>query len=181
MKSANAFHFKEPRVADGVEPLCAGDGPFRPNVAALIVRRIDGRFETLMGERLDMPGALHWPQGGIEAGETPEQALQREVAEEIGVNGVAVLYRFPFGLRYRFPASMGQKFAPRVGQEQHYFLVQLQENDPPRLAEVSVPEFRYVAWVPLTDAAETAVWFKRPLYETVIDHAMQVLTQDKIT
>ncbi|WP_207858827.1 NUDIX domain-containing protein [Acanthopleuribacter pedis] len=169
------MEFREPRVADRVEPLCRGVGPFRPNAAALIVRRIDGRIETLMGERLGMPGVLHWPQGGIEEGETPEEALQREVAEEIGVAGVDLLYRFPFGLRYRFPESMGEKFYPRVGQEQTYFIVTLRDGDPPCLERVAEPEFRYVAWLPLSDAAEAAVWFKRPLYETVIDHALSVL------
>src|SRR5258708_16475403 len=55
---------------------------FRPNVAA-IVRRSNGRI--LVGERSDRPGCWQFPQGGIKNSETPEQALQRELQEEISL------------------------------------------------------------------------------------------------
>ena len=50
---------------------------YRPNVAA-IIRRPDGR--VLLGERSDFPGSWQFPQGGIDPGEAPEQAVRREVA-----------------------------------------------------------------------------------------------------
>ena len=53
--------------------------------AALIVR--DG--QVLIGQRRpDQPMALQWefPGGKIEAGETPEQALARELDEEVGIH-----------------------------------------------------------------------------------------------
>ncbi|MGD0938197.1 MAG: (deoxy)nucleoside triphosphate pyrophosphohydrolase [Terracidiphilus sp.] len=53
--------------------------------AALIVR--DG--EVLIGQRRpDQPMALMWefPGGKIEAGESPEQALARELDEELGIH-----------------------------------------------------------------------------------------------
>ncbi len=53
--------------------------------AALIVR--DG--EVLIGQRRrDQPMALQWefPGGKIEAGESPEQALARELDEELGIH-----------------------------------------------------------------------------------------------
>src|SRR5258707_7509295 len=55
---------------------------FRPNVAA-IVRRSNGRI--LVGERSDRAGCWQFPQGGIKNSETPEQALQRELQEEISL------------------------------------------------------------------------------------------------
>ena len=60
---------------------------FRPNVAA-ILRRPDGRI--LIGERHDFPGSWQFPQGGIHGTETPEEALRRELAEEL--TGVSVPY-----------------------------------------------------------------------------------------
>jgi putative (di)nucleoside polyphosphate hydrolase len=53
---------------------------YRPAVAAIIKDRT-GRI--LICERADAPGAWQFPQGGIEANETPVAALMREVLEEI--------------------------------------------------------------------------------------------------
>src|SRR5260370_39966774 len=90
---------------------------FRPNVAA-IVRRSNGRI--LVGERSDRPGCWQFPQGGIKNSETPEQALQRELQEEISLPPD----------RYRVSDRRGPhrySFSPRPkkerldGQEKNYF------------------------------------------------------------
>src|SRR5260221_6107613 len=94
---------------------------FRPNVAA-IVRRSNGRI--LVGERSDRPGCWQFPQGGIKNSETPEQALQRELQEEISLPPDS----------YRISDRRGphpQLFSPRrqkegfVRQEPNYCLVGL--------------------------------------------------------
>lgn len=68
------------------EPNGARPGPaLRFVAAALIVR--DG--EILIGQRrADQPMASLWefPGGKIEAGETPQQALVRELSEELGIH-----------------------------------------------------------------------------------------------
>lgn len=59
-----------------------------PVSTAIIVR--DGK--VLMARRREREGKLLWsfPGGGIEAGESPEEAAVREVAEEVGLEVEAV-------------------------------------------------------------------------------------------
>ena len=57
---------------------------YRPNVAALIVNPVGN---LLICERWTIPGAWQFPQGGVDSGESLEQALYREVREEVLVEG----------------------------------------------------------------------------------------------
>ncbi|MBZ5590224.1 MAG: (deoxy)nucleoside triphosphate pyrophosphohydrolase [Acidobacteriia bacterium] len=62
----------------------------RRTVVAAVVRRDDGRF--LLARRLPqshLGGLWEFPGGSLEDGETPDEALRRELREELGV-GVAV-------------------------------------------------------------------------------------------
>jgi len=81
-----------PRVADGDRP--REGGPDRPEVAVAVgvLLRPDGAF--LLTSR--PPGKVYagyweFPGGKLEPGETVEQALRRELQEEIGVTIGAVL------------------------------------------------------------------------------------------
>src|SRR6476659_4658659 len=55
---------------------------FRPNVAAILLN-IDN--EMLVAERAHIRGSWQFPQGGVDPGESLEEALFRELEEEIGV------------------------------------------------------------------------------------------------
>jgi putative (di)nucleoside polyphosphate hydrolase len=116
---------------------------YRPAVAAILQDR-SGRI--LICERADNPGAWQFPQGGIEAGETPVAALEREVIEEISLPRIAYSIHSVRGpYRYRFPAGLTKKGFH--GQAHHYFLLRL--RGPKNLLNVAGPnaEFRATRWI----------------------------------
>jgi putative (di)nucleoside polyphosphate hydrolase len=119
---------------------------YRPNVAA-VIQRGDGCL--LIGQRSDFPESWQFPQGGIDAGESPEQAVQREILEEVGIpSGAYSLGRRSGPHRYDFPSGPDRKGF--CGQEQVYFLCAL--RDPaPRDADLAATcgEFAAILWVPV--------------------------------
>jgi putative (di)nucleoside polyphosphate hydrolase len=115
----------------------------RHNVAA-IVR--DGAGKILVCERADHAGAWQFPQGGVDDGETHEQALVRELGEEVslGAGDVRIVSRKgPY--RYLYPS--GFKKRGFNGVEQIYFLVELQASASKVNVKTQHPEFRAVKWI----------------------------------
>ena len=116
---------------------------YRPAVAAIVQDRA-GRI--LICERADRPGAWQFPQGGIEAGEAPADALAREVLEEISLPrkayGIAAV-RGPY--RYRFPAGTTKKGCR--GQAHYYFLLRLRGSKTLINTGSATAEFRGSRWI----------------------------------
>jgi putative (di)nucleoside polyphosphate hydrolase len=90
---------------------------FRKGVCGIFVS-MDGK--VLLGERLKNPGIWQLPQGGIESGETPVQALHREMEEETGVKDFHIFSFTKSFIPYRFPDDMVKK-GRFVGQEHIYY------------------------------------------------------------
>jgi putative (di)nucleoside polyphosphate hydrolase len=116
---------------------------YRPAVAAILQDRA-GRI--LICERADAVGAWQFPQGGIEAGETPVAALVREVLEEISLprNAYSIVsVRGPY--RYSFPPGITKKGFR--GQAHHYFLLRLRAAK--SAVNIAGPgaEFRSARWI----------------------------------
>jgi putative (di)nucleoside polyphosphate hydrolase len=151
---------------------------YRPNVA-FILRRSDGR--VLVGERADRPGAWQFPQGGVNPGETPEQALEREVLEEISLppsDYRVVERRGPY--RYEFPE--GRTKEGYNGQEQIYFLADFLGEDGAILVEPSTVEFQAVRWVePAHFPLEATAPMKRGVYRAVLRDffSIEIAPQEK--
>ena len=71
---------------------------FRPNVGIIL---LNGRNQVFWGKRLKTH-SWQFPQGGIKHGETPEQAMFRELHEEVGLrpDHVQIIARTRDWLRY---------------------------------------------------------------------------------
>lgn len=137
--------------------------PYRPCVVAAIVRK-DGLL--LVGERADQPGAWQLPQGGIDDGESPEQAVLREVREEIGTGDVTVISRGSQSICYDFPDFVQTKVSEKYcGQEQWWFCMQLKEaGAKPDLAQ-SDGEFINLEWRSPRDVLAGIIGWKKVAYE----------------
>ncbi len=116
---------------------------YRSNVAG-ILRNAQGRI--LVCERVQIAGAWQFPQGGVDEGETLEQALGRELWEEIGVvpeDYRIVVARGP----YRYLYGDGRKKRGYHGKEQHYFLCEFLAPDSRLNVATEHPEFRAWKWI----------------------------------
>ena len=143
---------------------------YRANVAALVLNPA-GRL--LICERVNIPGAWQFPQGGVDVGETHEQALFREVREEVGLERRHYkVVRCGEGYRYLYPqAARGKKLRKHGshGQEQTYFLCQLKPGAPPVNVHQKPQEFRAYRWIlPEEFDLEWLPPFKRDVYREVM-------------
>jgi len=117
---------------------------YRPNVAA-ILQRSDGKI--LVARRSDYPESWQFPQGGVGRDESAEEALRREVLEEVALPPDAYAIQADRGgYRYEFPSGPDRRGFH--GQEQTYFLCRLQSGaeskvDPKR----GCGEFTDCRWV----------------------------------
>jgi len=143
--------------------------PYRPNVGAVLFNRAGSCF---VGRRIDMPpGHDHvwqFPQGGIDPGETPRDALWRELAEEVGTTNAEILAECADWLTYDLPPHLlATLFGGRFrGQRQLWFALRFLGDDREiDIASSAHAEFSEWRWVALADAPSMAIDFKRPIYE----------------
>lgn len=140
---------------------------YRPNVGLMIV---NAGGNVLMCERVDDKGAFQMPQGGIDAGETPEQAAWRELSEETGLarDDVRLLGQTRAWHQYDFsPESQYHKgFA---GQRQKWFLFLLTAPESRIDFNTHHVEFQSCRWMS-PDEALAVIWpGKRPVYRAAFD------------
>lgn len=135
--------------------------PFRDCVVA-VIRHSNGTL--LAGERADHAGAWQLPQGGMDAGETYEETLRRELKEEIGTDQIVILQRLSGWIRYDFPAEMQAGPAKKYrGQQQVWFMAELQVGIVPNLKQAD-GEFKNIQWMSANDLLAGVVPWKYEAY-----------------
>ena len=164
---------------------------YRPNVGIILANQ---RNEVFWGKRVNQH-AWQFPQGGIKHGETPVEAMYRELEEEIGLQQahVRVLGRTREWLRYEVPekwsracrdgagtaAAEGARGGYR-GQKQIWYLLRMTGRD----CDISLrasghPEFDawrwHDYWVPL----EAVIDFKREVYRQALIELHRYLQADR--
>ena len=139
---------------------------FRPNVGIMLA---NDRGQLLWARRVGGHNAWQFPQGGISEGESPKQALFRELYEEVGLarDAVEILGSTRGWLRYRLPKRFvrdGQK-PVCIGQKQKWFLLRMLEDDAAvQLDQNEKPEFDHWRWVSYWYPLDQIIPFKREVY-----------------
>ena len=138
---------------------------FRSNVGIVLA---NGDGQVLWAKRIGQE-AWQFPQGGILATESPEEALFRELYEEVGLieQDVQVLGCTRGWLRYRLPKRLVRREMQPVcvGQKQKWFLLKMLAADQAVKIDQSVePEFDHWRWVSYWYPLGQVVSFKREVY-----------------
>ena len=146
--------------------------PYRPCVGVILAR---GDGTVFAGRRIDgPPGAWQMPQGGIDPGESPEDAARRELTEETGVPPALarIEAETPGWHRYDLPHDLVPTLwgARYRGQSQKWFRMRFlgADSDVDIGGTGQAAEFAEWAWMAPADLVERIVPFKRDLYRAVL-------------
>ncbi|KKW68833.1 RNA pyrophosphohydrolase [Lampropedia cohaerens] len=149
---------------------------FRPNVGIILLNQ---RNQVFWGKRI-RSHSWQFPQGGIDRGEKPEQAMYRELHEEVGLqpHHVRIVARTRDWLRYEVPDRFIRRDARGHyrGQKQIWYLLQLLGNDwDLNLRATDHPEFDAWRWNDYWVPLEVVVEFKRGVYESALTELARYL------
>lgn len=154
---------------------------FRPNVGIILTNDLG---QLLWARRVGGQDAWQFPQGGINERESPEQALYRELHEEVGLHpqDVQILSCTRGWLRYRLPERLVRHNSQPlcVGQKQKWFLLRL-KGEENRISLVNNgggrPEFDDWRWVSYWYPLGKVVSFKKDVYRRALKELSYAHTQ----
>ena len=142
---------------------------YRPNVGIII---INDEKKVLLAKRLN-ENAWQFPQGGINDKESTEDAMYRELKEEVGLshNHILVIEKTKGWLRYDVPKNWIRNNSQQKykGQKQVWFLLKLVGEDTDIfLRNTTKPEFDNWKWVSYWTPLEEVVDFKKSVYKKAL-------------
>ena len=151
--------------------------PYRPGVGVMLLSR---DHQVFVAKRIDMRSeAWQMPQGGIDEGENPREAMLRELMEEIGTDKVEVLQESAEWLTYDLPPEL----VPIIwkgrfrGQRQKWFALRFTGKDSDINLHTEHPEFLEWRWSTLRDVPKLIVPFKQELYTRIAEEFAHLIPE----
>jgi len=153
---------------------------YRPNVGIILC---NSQNEVFWGKRV-REHSWQFPQGGIKHGESPEQAMYRELMEEVGLRPehVRILGRTRDWLRYDVPANWIKREwrGSYKGQKQIWFLLRMIGRDTDVSLRASIhPEFDAWRWSDYWVPLDSVIEFKRDVYSKALNELSNHLSGDR--
>jgi len=153
---------------------------YRPNVGIIIC---NANNQVFWGKRI-REHSWQFPQGGIKQGESPEEAMYRELMEEVGLrpDHVKILGRTRDWLRYDVPNNWIKREwrGSYKGQKQIWFLLRMVGRDCDVSLRASThPEFDAWRWSEYWVPMDNVIEFKRDVYRLALNELSSHLGSDK--
>ena len=142
---------------------------YRRGVGVFLLNK---KKELWVGKRIDFKNN-YWqmPQGGIDADETPKEAMSRELGEEVGIiKNYEILMENKKWLSYKIPDSLKKVVwnGRYIGQIQKWFACRFYGKDEEFNLETHKPEFIEWKWIKPKEVLKFVVPFKKNLYENLL-------------
>ena len=150
---------------------------YRSGVGIMLLNKDKKIF---VGKRIDNNSdAWQMPQGGLDAGESEDKTMFRELREETGISNASVklIKKSQIHYYYNLPYKLQKKFwgGKYLGQKQRWYLIELLDDDSVINVRTEDPEFSEWKWIGKDDIVSSIVSFKRDLYQDVIKEFYEFL------
>ena len=139
--------------------------PMRQGVGIIVLNQSNNVF---VGKRKDNPiDKWQMPQGGINANESPLDAMKRELVEETSITKITILKEIEDWLEYELPPNLLGKIwkGKYRGQKQKWFIVKFIGSENEINLNTQYPEFIEWRWINYNLLPEKVVHFKKKVYE----------------
>jgi putative (di)nucleoside polyphosphate hydrolase len=137
---------------------------FRKGVGAIV---LDSADRIIAFRRADFKENWQGPEGGMDEGETPIQAIRREVSEEIGLSEED--YEIAAEIKTPFEYEMPRKRDGFSGQRKYFFLLKIRGNSYNfSYGDADSAEFSEYKIVTRDELLNLTPPFKKKMYEKVL-------------
>ena len=125
-----------------------------------------------VGKRIDSDSKFwQMPQGGIDTGEKEDDAMKRELKEEIGTNNVNILMKSEDWFQYDLPQELMKSIwnGKYNGRRQKWYACEIVDDDNKINLNYHKPEFSEWKWIEPRLAIDLVIPFKKSMYEKILD------------